>query len=204
MRIYESDKNGVQEAIRVLKSGGVIVYPTETSYGLGCDATQKKAVAKIFKIKQRSLKKSVTIIVSSFRMAQDYVEFDKISWQLAKKYWPGPLTLVLPRNRKKRKKIYTDLTGKNFDFGIRISPQPVSLKLVRSLGRPLISTSANVSGDQPAYQLSEILKQFRNKKSQPDLIIDAGQLPKRKTSTVIQVKDGKIKVLRPGPIIIRD
>lgn len=190
----------IKAAIKILKAGGVIIYPTETSYGLGGDATFKKAVTKIFKIKKRSQQKSVTIIVSSFAMAKEYVKFDKLSWQLAKKYWPGPLTIVLPKNKKRKKRIYTDLTGKNWDFGVRISPQPVAWQLVKKLGNPLISTSANLSGKKPGYDISEILKQFKNKKNLPILVLDAGKLPKRLTSTVVLVKDGKIKVLRKGPI----
>lgn len=198
------EKKVIEKAVKILRAGGVIVYPTETSYGIGGDATQKKAVARIFKIKQRSRQKSMTIIVSSLAMAKDYVKFDKLSWQLAKKYWPGPLTLVLPKNKKKKKKkIYTDLTGRNFDFGIRVSPQPVALMIVKKLRRPLVSTSANISGQEPSYQISEILKQFKNKKNQPELILDAGKLPKRLTSTVVLIKDGKIVVLREGPIKIK-
>ena len=194
------EKKIIDTAVKILKAGGVVVYPTETSYGIGCDATQKKAVARIFKIKKRSPQKSVTIIVSSFRMARNYIVFDKLSWALAKKYWPGPLTIVLPKNKKK---IYTDLTGKNWDFGVRISPQAIALAIVKKLSKPLISTSANISGKSPTYRISEILKQFKNKKYQPDLILDAGKLPKKLTSTVILVEDGKIKILRKGPIKIK-
>jgi L-threonylcarbamoyladenylate synthase len=199
----------LKEAVLLLKKGGVIVYPTETSYGLGCDATNRRAVKKIFKIKKRDRQKSLTLIGSSFKMVKDYVDFDKISWQLAKKYWPGPLTLILSKKTKKLaptkegKKVYTDLDSQNTNFGIRISSQPVALNLVKILNRPLISTSANISGDEPAYSVTEILKQFKKKKNQPDLILDYGKLKKVKTSTVVKVENNKIKILRKGPISIK-
>jgi len=194
----------IKQAYLILKKGEVIVYPTETSYGLGGDATQKKAVKKIFKIKKRVLNKPVTFLVSSFKMAKCYFKFDKISWRLAKKYWPGPLTLVLGKNQKKKKKVYADPLGENKTFGVRISSQPVARRLVKVLRRPLVTTSANISGDQPAYSVSDVIKQFKNKKYQPDLILDFGKLKKIKTSTVIKIENNSIKVLRPGPIKIKN
>lgn len=206
MEIIKITKNNSQEVIKrtvqILKKGGVVVYPTETSYGLGGDAIQKKVLKKIFKIKKRDPKKSVSLLVSSFKMAKDYLSFDKVSWRLARKYWPGSLTLVLGKNQKKKKKIYTDPLGKNETFGIRISPQPVALGLVRALRRPLVTTSANISGDQPAYSIEKVIKQFKDKKNQPDLILDYGRLKKIKTSTVVKVENNFIKILRQGPIKI--
>lgn len=191
----------VRKAIKVLRKGRVIVYPTETTYGLGCDVSSKKAVQKIFKIKKRSLSKPLSIIMSSFRMAQDYIDFDKISWRLAKKYWPGPLTIVLPSKCQKKQKLYPDLTQRS-TLGVRISSNRLVIKLIKELGRPLISTSANISGQRECYNLAEILKQFKNKKNQPDLILDAGSLPRIKPSTVVGISGGRLKVWRQGPIKI--
>ena len=96
MKIVKSNKQGIKKAISILKQGGVIVYPTETAYGLGADFLNAKAVNKIYQIKGRNYAKPLSVIVSSIRMAREYVKFDQESLQLAKKYWPGALTLVLP------------------------------------------------------------------------------------------------------------
>jgi L-threonylcarbamoyladenylate synthase len=203
MKIIKITNNNYPQALNlavtVLKKGGVIIYPTETSYGLGGDAEKIKVIKKIFKIKKRKTNKPVSFIISSLVMANKYFKFEDISRQLAKKYWPGPLTLVLPKANK-NKKLYADPEGRAKTFGVRISSERLANNLVKKFGRPLVTTSANLSGDQPAYSLSEIVKYFKSKKNQPDLILDCGRLKKVKTSTVAAVVNKKIVILRKGPI----
>ncbi len=204
MKIIKSDKKGIIEAVKVLKKGGIIIYPTETSYGLGADLFSKVAVKKIFKIKKRKSSKALTIVVSDLKMAKKYARFDNLSLGLAKKHWPGPLTIVLnQKTQKKNKKIISDISKKGtWDFGIRVPGNKFSRNLIKKFGKPITSTSANISGQKECYNINEIKKQFGSNKFQPDLVLDSGRLPKMPVSTVVKVEKNKIKVLRKGPIVM--
>jgi L-threonylcarbamoyladenylate synthase len=182
----------ISEAVKALKNGGVIVYPTETAYGLGADFLNSKAVKKIYKIKGRNFNKPLSAIVSSLAMAGKLIRFDKISLKLAKKHWPGPLTLVLQSKEKSGKYI-----------GLRVSSNKLAMAIVKRMNRPLVATSANISGKKECYSVDEVIKQFKNKKYQPDLIIDAGRLTKNKVSTVVKINRKEIEVLRKGKIMIK-
>lgn len=204
MKILKLSKNNlkqtVDQAIKILDKGGIMVYPTETCYGLGGDASQKATVKKIFLLKKRKASKAITILVKDFAMARQFVLFDKLSYRLAKKYWPGPLTLVLPL--KKKAKIFCLPKGNAREIGIRISPLSFIRHFLIKFKKPLITTSANISGKEPAYNLRQIIGYFSQNLLKPDLIIDAGRLTKRKTSTVVKVKNNRIKIIRQGPVRI--
>jgi len=205
MQIYKLKHLTKQKTLFLIKAlgeGKVIVYPTETSYGIGCDSADQLAVKKIFKIKRRPVNKAMTLLASDLVMARRYLNFDNLSLELAKKYWPGPLTLVLTKKSVKGQ-IFASASGKNQTIGIRLSSNNIATKLVKGLGRPIITTSANITGQQPAYDVQKIINYFKDKKYQPDIIIDAGPLKKQKTSTVIEIKNGKINILRQGPIKIK-
>ena len=132
------------------------------------------------------------IIVSDFKMANEYFNFDKNSLDLAKKYWPGPLTLIL--NKK----------GKNKGKGIavRVSNNKIANQLTKKLGRPITATSANISGQDLCYNIFDAIKQFKNNKIKPDIFLDAGILPKNLPSTIIDARNKKIKIIRQGKIKI--
>ena len=123
-------------------------------------------------------------------MAKKLVGFNRKSLALAGKYWPGPLTLVLPRLDKLE------------TLGARLSSNKLATAIVRKLNRPLTSTSANFSGKPECYSIACVKQQFKARKYQPDLIIDAGRLPRRKVSTVVQAAGDGLKVLRRGKIIV--
>ncbi|MBU1036788.1 threonylcarbamoyl-AMP synthase [Patescibacteria group bacterium] len=189
----------VNEAVKILKKGKIIVYPTETAYGLGADFSNPQALKKIYQIKGRSFKKPLSIIVSDFKMAKKLIKFDKFSLKLAKKYWPGPLTLVLEPTKVIEKFQQKGQLPQN-SIALRISSNQLITKIVKKLGRPVTATSANFADQKECYTARKVLKSFKNKKYQPDLIIDAGVLPRRKTSTIVNVIDSQIKVLRKGTI----
>lgn len=189
----------LQAVVAVLKSGGIIVYPTDTVYSLGCDATNPQAVKKIFLIKGRKEIKPLPNICVSLAMAKRYAKFSPLALLLAQKYWPGALNLALPV-KLAGAKLATARQGK---IGLRVPKFSLALQLAQALNKPLVSTSANVSGLTPCYNIKEIMAQFKSRKNQPDLIIDAGQLSrKNKPSTVVEVKNNKFKVLRQGKIVI--
>ena len=180
----------MKKIINVLKKGGIIIYPTETAYALGCDITNLKAIKKIYKLKKRIKKKKLTAIVSDITMAKKFGKISKHEEKLIKKFMPGPLTLIVPKKKK-----FPDLA--NTEFVFRISSNRTARKITRLLENPIISTSANLSGQKPIYNISKIKKQFEGKVNE---IIDSGNLKKQKVSTII--KNGKI--IRRGPIKKKD
>jgi L-threonylcarbamoyladenylate synthase len=184
----------ISKAIELLKKGDVTVYPTETAYALGCDATNKDAIANIFKLKRRILSKTSPIIASSLEQALDYVEISEQALVLAKKYWPGPLTIVL----KAKKDLPKEILNENKELAIRVSSHKVPLELTKKLGRPIVSTSANIAGGSTCYKIENVKEQL----GEDIFYIDGGELEKNKPSTVVRVNENDIEVLRQGDIKI--
>lgn len=168
-----------REAAAVLRRGGIVVYPTETAYAIGCDATSAAAKRKIHAIKGREKGKPLPMIVADAAMARRFGRLDPMSAALAGAFWPGPLTLVLG------------------DSAMRVSPHPVARGLARRLGRPVVSTSANRSGGKNPYRLADVLRDLG---TAPDLCIDGGTLRKRKPSTIVRCGRDVCEILRQGPI----
>ncbi|MEA2065290.1 MAG: L-threonylcarbamoyladenylate synthase [Patescibacteria group bacterium] len=185
----------INSAVKILKNNGVAVFPTETAYGLAADFTDKIAVKKIFKIKKRGRNKLLPIIISDFKMAKKYFNFNKNSLILAKKYWPGPLTLIL--NKKGQNK------GKG--VAVRVSNNKFANQLSKKLGKPITATSANISRENLCYNIFDVIKQMRQNKVKPNIFLDIGILPKNPPSTIIDARDEKkIKIIRQGEIKIKD
>jgi L-threonylcarbamoyladenylate synthase len=189
MLILKPNKQSIKKAVEFLKEGKVIVYPTETSYALGCDATNDKACKRIFRIKKRSKEKKLPIIVANLKMAKEYAYFNKDALKLAKAFWPGPLTLLLKKKRK-----LSRFVGK----GIRVSSNPIARELSKKLGKPIVATSANISGRENCYSIKEVLKQG----IKADLYLDAGKLKKVKPSTIFDVE--KRVIVRKGPVSLKE
>ena len=189
MLILKPNKQSIKKAVEFLKKGKVIVYPTETCYALGCDATNEKACKRIFEIKKRSKKKKLPIIVANLKMAKEYAYFNKDALKLAKAFWPGPLTLLLKKKRK-----LSRFVGK----GIRVSSNSIARELSKKLGKPIVATSANISGRENCYSIKEVLKQG----IKADLYLDAGKLKKVKPSTIFDVE--KRVIVRKGPISLKE
>lgn len=193
-----------ETVIEALRSGQVLVYPTETCYGIGGDATNPEVVEKIYKIKQRREDKSFLVIAPTIEMAKEYLEWNPLIDELAKKYWPGPLTVV-GRVRLSEfgvRSLASGVVAPDGTVAMRVTAHPVAAELARALGRPLISTSANISGREPTYSANEVIKMFKNQKDQPDVLIDCGELPKNLPTTMVRVDDNVVKVLRRGGVVI--
>ncbi|MFA6524801.1 MAG: L-threonylcarbamoyladenylate synthase [Patescibacteria group bacterium] len=191
-------KQTVNKIITHLKSGGVIVYPTETAYAVGGDALNREVIKKIYAIKKRSVKLPLPVIIGDLKQAKQFVTFDFASLKLAKKFWPGALTLVL----EKKKNIPSMLTAGKSGLAVRVSGNKVARTIAKELGRPIISTSANRSKEKECYSVSAIKKQIRGIDKKIALVLDAGKLPKVKTSTIVKVTSGKIIILRKGSVVI--
>lgn len=179
-------KKVLEKTVKEIKLGKVLVCPTDTVYGLLCDAGNKKAVRKLFKIKKRPSKKLIPIFVKDMKMAKKFVRINKNQEELLNKMWPGKVTVIL---RPKRGRKTT---------GMRIPKYEFVLNLVGRLNRPLAESSANISGKSASTKIKEVLKQFKNQKHQPDLVLDAGNLKLSKPSTVIDLTGKTLKILRAG------
>lgn len=184
--------------VDILKSGGVVVIPTETAYGLAGDATSEKAVKKIYKIKGRSFKKFLPLIASSIGQMKNYFKINKQEMNLLKKYRGLSVVLEIKNHESRINNIYA--LPKQKDCAVRVSTNDIARQLARKLGRPITATSANRSGGDNCYRVEDILEQIKDNKFKPDLILDAGKLKKRKPSTIVKVEGERMEILRQGEI----
>ena len=149
----------LQEALRVLRKGGIILYPTDTVWGIGCDATNAEAVKRIFELKRRADSKSMLVLMDDAKKLSHYVDVPESAEQLVAAAEEGrPMTIIYPNACG----VAQELIAEDGSLGIRITREAFSKALCASLGRPLVSTSANISGEQPAAtynQISDHIKQ---------------------------------------------
>lgn len=184
-------------AVRILKIGGVVIYPTETCYGIGVDATNQMGVDKILEYKTKRKGKPMSIAVTDKKMAKDYVEVTDMAENIYDNYLPGPITVV----SKSFGKVAQGVESVDKTLGIRIPDNKVILKIVKKLAKPVTSTSANVSYKKTPYKIEDILENTTEKqKKLIDLIIDAGELPHNPPSTVVDTTKNSYTVLRQGEI----
>lgn len=178
----------VNYAANSLEEGGVIVYPTDTLYGFGADATNDEAIDKINRIKGRS--GPMSVMAADKNMAVDWMEITGEQIEIVKPYLGGAQTLIIP---VKDNIVCTKILGDNNTLGIRIPDNHFCNELSFQLGKPIISTSVNRTGEQPINDPFNIKSRFG---SEVDLLIDAGTLPESKGSTIYQLKDNNIIILR--------
>ena len=184
----------LSHAIASLKRGDVIVFPTETVYGLGADALNPAAVEKVFQLKGRNPEIPIPVIVADRAMLKGLVhKIPPLAEKLAEQFWPGPLTLVLPGTPDTPKQLLNRTGG----IGVRISSQPVTTQLARELGRPLTATSANPSGQPAASTIEQAQKYFAG---EIEIFLDGGKLPSKTGSSVVEIIDDCIKIIREGEI----
>jgi L-threonylcarbamoyladenylate synthase len=184
----------IVNASAALRRGKVIVFPTETLYGLGADALNLTVVEKIFELKGRDSANPIPLLVADRRMLDTVVaEVPPLAEKLIASFWPGPLTIVLPA----RKNISGPLLNSSGGVGVRISSQPIASELISELGRPLTATSANPSGKPAARTVGEAKSYFAGK---IDIFIDGGELPSKTGSTVIEITKDSLAIIRSGEI----
>lgn len=185
----------ISDVVAVLQNGGVVVFPTDTVYGLLCDATNDDAVAKLCRVKERPAGKAISIFVSDLDMARQYVDIPTHVEQTLRVMLPGPYTVVLPSTHRASKL----LESERGTLGIRIPDDNRIHQLVKAFGKPLTATSANLASQPPHYSIESFEKQIGvRRRKQIDLVVDGGKLPYRKPSTVIDFTQGDIQVLRRG------
>jgi L-threonylcarbamoyladenylate synthase len=185
----------IDTASNTLLAGGLVVFPTETVYGIGALATSQEAIDKLLSYKTRREGKPLSIAVDSLEMAQEYVEVNDTARNLYENFLPGPITVV----SKGKHTVAIGVESETGTLGIRIPNYELVRDIVKKIGKPITATSANASYKKKPYTVEDILNNISEKqKNLIDLIIDAGVLPKREPSTVVDTTgDGEI-VLRQG------
>lgn len=189
----------IEEAARLLAEGGTLIFPTETSYGLGCDATNGEAVANIFAIKGRPDGKGLPVLVDSIEQAKQHVEWSDACEELAQAHWPGALNIVAPRRTGAT---MSERCAQDDFQSVRVSSHPFVQALLKKFGKPITATSANLSGEQALYSTDHAEELFKASVHQPDAVVDAGVLERRPASTTVKVEGEKVTVLRQGKIRI--
>lgn len=188
MTIIKVSEKAILTAVNRIKKGDIVICPTDTVYGFLADASNKKAVEKIFKIKKRPKSKPLAVFVKDLKMAKELAEIGEREIKIIKKKWPGKYTFIL--QRKKGIKIYGK--AKN-TIALRIPKYKFLNDLIKKINKPLVQTSVNISNNPPLTKISDIIEQF----SKFDiLVIDGGNLRKPKPSKIIDLSQDKIKILR--------
>ena len=185
------NKEGIEKASQIINRGGIVIFPTDTVYGIGCNPYNKEAVEKIYKIKSRDIMKSVPILTYSIETAEKIVEFDKFTKKIVEKFWPGPLTVIL---KVTDKKIKESLNLEN-KIAIRVPDHKCTLELLKKCNF-LVGTSANISGDLPYTDPEECLKNLENY----DVFVDGGIITSKGESTIIEIENEQIKIIREGSL----
>lgn len=181
-------------ALAALKSGEVIVFPTETLYGLGADALAGTAVERVFQLKGRDAANPIPVLVGHRAMLDTLVkEVAPLAERLIEEFWPGPLTLVLPARENLPKPLVNSTGG----VGVRISSQPIATELVKAFGRPLTATSANPSGQPAARTVGQARNYFSGK---IEIFVDGGELTSQTGSTVAEIRGDVVRIIRQGDV----
>lgn len=192
MPVLKATNENVLHAAQVVKSGGLVVYPTETVYGLGCDPFNVEAVTRLLDVKG-DRHKPLPVLASGLADVEKVAFVDERVKQLADKFWPGSLTLVLCK-----KPSFPDVVTFGLDsVGVRIPDNDVALDLIGLSGGLLVGSSANLSAEPPPRSVNELSKEL---KALVDVVLDGGITAKGVPSTVVDLSKEKPKILREGPI----
>ena len=182
---------GIKKADEIIENGGVVIFPTDTVYGIGCNPYNANAVKKIYEIKSREKIKSLPVLASSIQIVKEISIIDEFTEKIIKKYWPGPLTLILKLKDKNLKKSL-NLEDK---IAVRIPNSECTLKLLNKCNL-LVGTSANISGDSSFTDPQECMKNVKNY----DVFVDGGTITSKGESTIIEIENEKIHIIREGAL----
>jgi len=190
--------NNIKEAAKVINKGGLVIFPTETVYGIGANGLDEKAVAKIFAAKGRKSDNPLILHISDIKMLDKIVNnVTELEKKLMDAFWPGPLTIILPKTKE-----VPNIVSANLEtVGVRMPKNEISRELIKEANVPIAAPSANISGKPSGTNISDIKEEFQGK---VDYIIDDGDTEVGLESTVIIVKNDIIHILRPGKITKED
>ncbi|MGI0046400.1 MAG: L-threonylcarbamoyladenylate synthase [Nitrosotalea sp.] len=189
--IVPCDHNGIIMASNAVKKGGIVIFPTDTVYGIGCDPFNDKAVRMIYRIKGRESSKQLPVLGFSISEISKIAIFDKLSERFAARLWPGPLTLILD---VKEEKIAESL-GLDKKIAVRVPSHPCTSKLLKEC-KILVGTSANLSGQPFAADSKEIIGKLEGY----DILLDGGKISNPVESTIVEVIENKFRIVREGKI----
>lgn len=188
------DTNELKEVANILKNGGIVVFPTETVYGIGVNGLDENAIKKLYKVKQRSLDKPISLLVSNMEMIEKVAkDITDIEYKIMEKFFPGPLTIIL----KKQDCVPDILTANQEYVGIRMPSGEQARMLVEYAGVPLATSSANISNKPSGTNIKSIIDDFKGK---VDCFIDGGESDLGIASTIVKVVNNVPYILREGSI----
>lgn len=194
-RLLPEDPAGIAAAAETLRAGGVIVMPTDTLYGIGADATNEAAVARVFEVKGRGDDKPLLVLAPDLATVEREVMLSSSARTLADRFWPGPLTLIA--SRKPDASLARGLNPAGTSIGLRVPDRPATLALLRAFGRPITAPSANRTGDAPARSAPEALRALG---TLVDLVLDGGASKELRPSTIIDCTGARPRLVREGAL----
>lgn len=184
----------LKEPAKIIREGGIVIFPTETVYGIGTNGLNKKAIKRLYEVKQRPINKPITLLVSDIEMINKIAKnITKLEYDLMNTFFPGPLTIIL-----QKKDIIPDiLTANGNTIGIRMPSGKIARKLIKYAGIPIATPSANISGKPSGTNIKDIKKDFEGK---VDCFIDNGESKLGIPSTIVKVVNNVPHILRKGSI----
>ncbi|MBE5806207.1 MAG: threonylcarbamoyl-AMP synthase [Clostridiales bacterium] len=192
------DSNELKECSNIIKSGGIVVFPTETVYGIGTNAFIEESIKKIYEIKKRPLEKICSILIAN---KKDIIKYANICNDVEKKiinnFMPGPITIIL----QKKEGVLEHVTGNKETIGIRIPQNEIILEILKEVNIPILAPSANISGETSGTNINEIMEKFKDK---VDIYINGGKCKFEESSTIVQVINNEPVILREGKIKLED
>lgn len=190
----EINRQELDDCVNVIKSGGIVIFPTETVYGIGTNAFCEESVRKIYEIKNRPDEKPLSILLNNKEQIEKYAVINNdVERKIIENFMPGPITIILERKKGMLDHV---APGKN-TIGVRIPDNNIILEILKKLDLPIVAPSANISGQPSATMLTEIINDFKDK---VDICIDGGKCKVSESSTIVQVIDNEVKIVREGII----
>lgn len=194
LHLTSDNSNKIAQAtVDVIKKGGVVVIPTDTVYGMAADAMKEAAVQRVFTVKMRNDTKPLPVLVSDFDMLDKAAVADEQLKQTIQRF--GSVTAVLPS----RGWVPLSLRGGQLTVGVRVPTHPFVLRVIQEFGGPITGTSANLSGRKSYFRIQDVIEEFEGGE-EPDLVIDAGNLPEREVSAVVDFTKTPPRLVRTGPM----
>ncbi len=191
----ECNEEGIEKTSQIIKEGGIVVFPTDTVYGIGCNPYNENSVKKIYEIKSREKIKSLPVLAYSIDIVKKIGVIDELTQRIIQKNWPGPLTLIVELKDQKLKKSL-NLQNK---IAVRIPDSECTLKLLEKC-ELIVGTSANISGNSSHTDPDNCLKNIKNY----DLFLNGGTITSKGESTIIEIKNETIKIIREGVLKMED
>lgn len=184
-------KRSIRKAVEALQNGQLIIYPTDTVYGIGCSLYEKKAIERLYQIKGKSKHEPMSIICNSIRQASRYARISTAAFRLLKRCFPGPYTIILEASREIPRLLLTSRK----EVGIRIPDSPVCQELIDQFGPPVVNSSVNQRPDELLNEPDDIAARYGKV---VDVMLDAGPLPDARESTVLKIIDDEVEIIREG------